>query len=164
MTSAVKVTARPTSAAEPDGLSVVNVKPLLIEKAVGTLAEAVTSDPGKGVKTADSCKGDVAAANDVPQVTVADGADCAEMGTAAHPLIGMPPFSKATVPIGATSPGVVVTVDTKVTAWLVTGGPPPVTTESDVVLAAIWVRVAGWIVAAPSVASTVNVPGVPANR
>jgi hypothetical protein len=81
----------------------------------GWLVEAVTSDPGVGEKTAVSCAGDVAAANEVPQVTVTDGLDCVGVGTAAHPLIGLPPFSNATVPEGATLPGVAVTVATNVT-------------------------------------------------
>lgn len=162
MTSAVNVTALPNFDVERDALSVVIVEPLPIGKAVVGLLEPVINAPWAGVNTADSCAGDIQAANDVSHVSVTDGLDWVGVGTAAHPLIGMPPFSNATVPDGVTVPGVDVTVETRVTPWFVTDEfPVGVASESEVVLTAIWVRKAS--AAVPSVestAATANLPGV----
>jgi hypothetical protein len=100
-------------------------------------------DPGAfdavpGVKTAMTCAGDPAAANDATQLAlVLDGLT----GSPVHPLIGEPWFSNVMVP-DTGSVGTLLTVPSKVTGWLVTTEVEE--TASDVLLGlADWVRVCG---------------------
>jgi hypothetical protein len=141
--SALKRSGRFTSAFEPTRVTEVDVGALPIETLCGGLVEPVTSDPEAGVNTAVRLAGDPAAANDVPQVTVTTGPDCAGVGTAPHPLIGVPPFSNATIPDGVTLLAREVMVATNGTLWFVTGSVLVVTAVSEVAVGAVWVRYAG---------------------
>ena len=115
VTTALNLTALPTSASEPNIVTDVEVASLLIGKLCATLVEPITSEPGVGVNTAVSCAGEVAAANAVPHVTVTVGLGGVGVGTAAHPAIGLPPFSNATAPEGDTLLRLDATVATSVT-------------------------------------------------
>ncbi len=137
--SALKRSGRFTCAFEPTRVTEVDVGSLPIEKPCGGLVEPVTSEPEAGVNTAVRLAGDPAAANDVPQVT-STGPGPPDVGKAPHPLIGVPPFSNATVPDGVTLVAAEVTVATNETAWFVTGGVLFVTAVSEVAVGAVWVR------------------------
>ena len=115
VTTALKLVAMPTTAWEPTIVTDVEVASLLIGKLCAALVDPKTSEPGLGVNTAVSCAGEVAAANEVPHVTVIVGLGDVGVGTAPHPAIGLPPFSNATDPEGDTLLGVDATVATSVT-------------------------------------------------
>jgi hypothetical protein len=135
--SALNCSGRFTSAFEPIRVTEVTVEALPIDRPCGALVEPVTSEPEPGVNTAVRLTGDPAAARDVPQVTIAVGPDWAGVGTAPHPLIGVPPFSNVTVPDGVTLLAAEVMVATNVTSWFVTGGAPPATALSEVVVGVV---------------------------
>jgi hypothetical protein len=103
-----------------DTCSAVDVESRPTANASVALVEPARFDPERGVKTAVRRSTEVAAANEVWHVRIAP---CVDTGSAAHPLIGVPPFSNLTDPEGGVLLTLDVTVAINVTCWFVTGAP-----------------------------------------